>query len=111
MACFSATAAAALFTTIFRKKIPKKYHIQWFNSLVWGGSAGLFIEHLASGEIVTYPPFLTAMTNPADTAAMLAEILTIGVPMLLACTILWAIMVFAANYIENSAKNKTLQTA
>ena len=111
MACFSAPAAAALITTIFRKKIPEKYHIQWFNFLVWGGSAGLLIEHLASGEIVPYPPFLTAMANPADTAVMFAEILAIGVPMLLACTGVWAIMVFAANYMENSVKTKATQTA
>jgi hypothetical protein len=108
MACFSAPASAALITTIFRKKIPVKYHIEWFNFLAWGGTAGLLIEHLASGEIVPYPPFLTAMANPADMAVMFAEILAIGVPMLLACAGVWAIMVAAANHIENSAK--TVQT-
>ncbi len=111
MACFSAPMATAIITTIFRKKIPEKYHIKWFNTLVWGGSAGLFIEHLASGEIVPYPPFLTAMANPADMAVMFAEIMAIGVPMLLACTGVWAIMVFTANYIENSVKTKAKQTA
>lgn len=111
MACFSAPAAAAVITTVFRKKIPAKYHIQWFNTLVWGGSAGLFLEHLASGEIVPYPPFLTAMANPADAAVMFAEIMAIGVPMLLACTGVWAIMVLAANYIEHSVKTKAAQIA
>ncbi|MBU0762656.1 MAG: hypothetical protein KKD39_06485 [Candidatus Altiarchaeota archaeon] len=104
MACFSAPLAVGIITTVCRKKIPAKYHIGWFNTLVWGGSAGLFIEHLISGEIVVYPPFLSAMANPADTAVMLAEILHIGVPMLLACIGVWAVMVYAANYLEGQAK-------
>ena len=109
MACFSAPATAAIITTVFKKKIPEKYHIGWFNTLVWGGSAGLFIEHLASGEIVTYPPFLTAMESPAETAVMLAEIMSIGVPMLAASAVIWAIMVVTANHIENSVKASTPQ--
>ncbi|MFH1722755.1 MAG: hypothetical protein ABH950_09160 [Candidatus Altiarchaeota archaeon] len=103
MACFTAPAAVGIVTTVFRKKIPAKYHIEWFNTLVWGGSAGLFLEHLASGEIVPYPPFLTAMANPADTVTMLAEILAIGVPMLLACVGLWAIMVAATWSLQKAA--------
>jgi hypothetical protein len=111
MACFTAPAAAAVVTTVFRGKIPARYHIGWFNTLVWGGSAGLFLEHLASGEIVPYPPFLTAMANPSDTAVMFAEIMSIGVPMLLACVGVWAVMVFAANHIEGSLKAGAAQTA
>ena len=111
MACFSAPMATAIITTIFRKKIPEKYHIKWFNTLVWGGSAGLFIEHLASGEIVPYSPFLTAMANPADTAIMFAEIMSIGVPMLLACLGIWALMVSSTAYLEHSTQNKAKQTA
>ncbi len=109
MACFTAPAAAAAVTTVFRNKIPAKYHIEWFNALVWGGSAGLLLEHLASGEIVPYPPFLTAMASPAETAVMVAEIISIGVPMLLACATVWAVMVVAVNRIGQSAK--TVQTA
>ena len=102
MACFTAPAATAIITTLFRKKISARYHIEWFNTLVLGGSAGLFLEHLASGEIVPYWPFLTAMATPADTAVMLAEIMSIGVPMLLACFGVWAVMVIAVNKIEDS---------
>ncbi len=106
MACFTAPAAVALVTTLFRKKIPKDYHIEWFNTLAWGGTAGLFLEHLASGEIVLYPPYLTAMATPAQTEVMLAEIVAIGVPMLLACLGLWAVMVSASWTLKKSAAKK-----
>jgi uncharacterized membrane protein len=111
MACFSASMAAAIVTTVFRKKIPAKYHIEWFNTLVWGGTAGLALEHVAHGEIVPYFPFLTAMANPADAAIMFHEILTVGGAMLLACIATWGIMLYVASYIEQSAKAKTAQTA
>jgi hypothetical protein len=103
--------AAAIVTTIFRGKIPEKYHINWFNTLVWGGTAGLALEHIAHGEIVPYPPFLTAMTNPADMTVMFHEVMTIGVAMLLVCLATWAIMLYVAWYIEHSAKIKAKQTA
>ena len=109
MACFSAPAAAAAVTTIFRKKIPKEYHIEWFNMLVLGGSAGLFLEHMASGEITPYPPFLTAMESQAAFNTMIAEIISIGIPMLAACTLVWAGMVYTANKLKQTAKAKTIQ--
>jgi hypothetical protein len=111
MACFAAPLAVGIVTAVFGKKIPAKYHIGWFNALVFGGSLGLLVEHLASGEIVPYPPFLTAMANPADAAAMFAEILSIGVPMLIACAGIWAILVVGANYIGAKAKARARHTA
>ncbi len=111
MACFTAPATAAIITTIFRKKIPKEYHIGWFNTLIWGGTAGLILEHVAHGEIVPYPPFLTAMATPAETAVMLSEILSIGVPMLAACLVTWAIMVCANTYFTQSSKTGAKHTA
>lgn len=100
MACFLAPAAAGMVAAAFRKKIPGRFHIEWFIMLVMGGSAGLFVEHVASGEIVPYPPFLSAMSNPADFAVMISEILSVGVPMLLACIATWSILVFAASRVK-----------
>jgi hypothetical protein len=111
MACFTAPMTVGIITTLFRKKMPKKYHINWLNMLIWGGVIGLAVEHFASGEIVPYPPFLTAMSSPVDTAVMIQEIMTVGVAMLLACLTTWAIMVYAASYIEHSVKTKAKQTA
>ncbi len=111
MACFSAPMAAGIITTIFRKKIPEKYHINWFNLLVWGGSIGLALEHVAHGEIVPYPPFLTAMGSAADTAVMLQEISTVGLGMLLACTAIWAAMVVVASALQSPSSVPGKHTA
>ena len=109
MACFTAPAVVAIITTIFRKKIPARYQIRWLNMMLWGGVVGLALEHIAHGEITPYPPFLTAMTNPADTAAMIHEIMTIGVGMILACFGVWVMMILIVDYIRASAKTEVTQ--
>ena len=111
MACFIAPMATAIVTTLFRKKIPGRYHINWLNMMLWGGVAGLALEHVAHGEILPYPPFLTAMANPADAAVMFHEIMTVGVGMTLACVATWAILLYAASYMEHSVKVRATQTS
>lgn len=111
MACFMAPMAAAIVIAAFRKRIPEKYHISWLNKLLWGGVAGLALEHVAHGEIVPYPPFTTAMANPADAAVMMHEIMTTGILMLLACVAAWGLMLIAASYLERRAEAKAKQTA
>ncbi len=93
MACFSAPAALGVVTFVFRKKFPEKWHIGWLNTMIFGGSVALGVEHVAHGEIVPWPPFLTAMTNPADTAAMFGEIAAVGIPMTMALIAVWVVMV------------------
>lgn len=34
MACFLVAAAVGIFTTVFAKKIPEKYHIEWLNVMI-----------------------------------------------------------------------------
>ena len=63
----------------------------WLLSLLWGGVALLAFEHFWHGEIVPYPPFLTAMANPEDTIQMLKEMSTVGVSMALTVTAVWGI--------------------
>lgn len=111
MACFSAPTAVAIVTTAFRKKIPKKYHINWLNGMLWGGTAGLALEHVAHGEIVPYFPFLTAMKSAEDTAVMVQEIITIGGGMLVACVVVWVLMLLVAWNLEAKANTKAVQTA
>lgn len=110
MGCFAAPATVAIFTTVFRKKIPEKYHINWLNTMLWGGAAGLAAEHVAHGEIVPFPPFLTALNNPADMAAMFQEIATIGLGMVVACTLVWAVMVKVSWIMESRQADKAKQT-
>ena len=109
MACFLAPAAAAIITLSVKKKVDPKYHLNWLNTMFLGGVAMLAVEHIAHGEIVFYPPFLTAMQNPADTMVMLKEILTVGGTMTIAIICVWAIMVLAANKIAR-IRDKKIKT-
>ncbi len=112
MACFLVPAAVGVVTTVFRKKIPEKLHIKWFNTMIWGAVLALLVEHIWHGEVVPWPPFLTAMGDPGDTAAMLTEMGQIGVPMLIAVTAVWAAMVLIYNhYIAPVPKDETVPTA
>ncbi len=96
MACFTVPASAAVLTTLFRKRIPKRLHIGWLNAMTWGGAAALAVEHVAHGEIVPWPPFLTAMASPAETTVMLHEMAAVGIPMTLALVATWLVMVGVA---------------
>jgi hypothetical protein len=97
MACFIAPAAAAIITSSVRKKIAPKYHLEWLNTMLWGGVIMLAVEHIAHGEVVLYPPFLTAIQNPAEIPAMLQEMATVGGTMTIAIILVWAVMVLVAN--------------
>jgi hypothetical protein len=85
--------ATGIMTTVFRKKIPAALKIGWLNIMLWGGVAMLAIEHIAHGEVVFYPPFLTAMQNPADIPVMLQEWATVGGTMTIAIVVAWVILV------------------
>lgn len=93
MACFIAPMSLGIVTTIFRKKFPEKLKIGWLNIMIWGGAIMLAVEHIAHGEIVLYPPFLTAMENPADIPIMLQEMATIGGTMTITILFIWIVMV------------------
>jgi len=97
MACFLAPMAAGLITIVFRKKVPAALKISWLNIMLWGGVAMLVIEHIAHGEIVFYPPFLTAMQNPADIPVMLQELAIVGGLMTIAIVFVWVILVAIAS--------------
>lgn len=88
MACFLAPAVAAIITTSVRKKVAPQYHLEWLNTMLWGGVVMLIVDHLKSGELILYPPFLTA-----DLSKFWSEILKAGVPMTLAIVLIWIIMV------------------
>ena len=116
MACFVVPVAEAVIATVTKKviekkeesvaketavstietknanKIPFSRKLGWLTKLLWGGSLLLAFEHLWHGEIVPYFPFLTAMSNPEDTAEMLHEMATVGVAMTCCVTAVWGAM-------------------
>ncbi len=93
MACFIAPMSLAIVTTIFGKKIPENLKIGWLNIMIWGGVIMLAVEHIAHGEVVLFPPFLTAMQTPSEIPLMLQEMAIIGGTMTIAIVSIWLVMV------------------
>ncbi|HEC88808.1 MAG TPA: hypothetical protein ENI52_05780 [Thermoplasmata archaeon] len=104
MACFLVPAVEAVATTIVQKKVGKekaeKMKLSWLNTMLWGGVTLLAIEHIWHGEVVPWPPFLTAMANPAEIAPMLKEMATVGSAMAIVVTLTWIILVFLTNVLS-----------
>ena len=73
-------------------KITWSKRLSWLMGLLWGGVLLLAFEHFWHGEIVPYPPFLTAMASPEDTAEMLHEMATVGVSMAVTVTAVWGVV-------------------
>ena len=132
MACFLVPTAEAIVTTVIAKtaKDEKKDYtdvsvessvevpenpakmsfvrkLRWLSNMLWGGAVLLCFEHLWHGEVVPFPPFLTAASDPADTAVMLHEMSTVGVCMALLITAVWVGMVIVSSVIENRADKET----
>ena len=63
----------------------------WLKNLLFGGSFLLGIEHLWHGEVIPYPPFLSALSSPDEIAPMIKEISTVGVTMAVVITLVWRI--------------------
>lgn len=76
MACFLVPMGVAIITTAIRKKFPKELHVEWFNLMLYGGVLMLAVEHIAHGEIVPYPPFLTKGIDE-----IIPEMIRFGLPM------------------------------
>lgn len=134
MACFLVPAAEAVITTAATKIVEKKEReqaslqisfdgttvepavripfsrkLKWLNHMLWGGSALLMFEHIWHGEVVPFFPFLTAMSNPEDTAEMLEEMSTVGVSMAVLVTVVWLGMVCVTSIIEKRAEAEAKQ--
>ena len=97
MACFIAPLSVGIVTTVFRKKVPENLKIGWLNIMILGGAIMLAVEHIAHGEIILYPPFLTAMQTPAEIPVMLQEMAVVGGTMTIAMISIWAVMVYIYN--------------
>jgi len=95
MACFLVPTAAAIVTTAIGKKVPERYHMNWLNSMLWGGVVMLAVEHLSHREIVPYPPFLTA-----GLSEVFPEMMRVGIPMTLIIFLIWGIMVVVATKVS-----------
>ena len=116
MACFIVPGSEAIVVSIIQKVIKTKeagspetamkpvegkttlaQKISWLTGMLWGGAILLCLEHIWHGEVVLYPPFLTAMADPTDTAEMLTEMGTVGVGMAVLITVTWIVMILLAD--------------
>ena len=91
MACFIVPLTQAVATTIYRKVTKQTdtfvgRNLKTLEQMLWGGSVMLLIDHLINGELFAWN---------------LREVLTIGVPMSVVVTAVWAIWCYAKE-IKNS---------
>jgi len=75
-------------------------------NLLWGGALLLAFEHLWHGEVVPWFPFLTAASDPAETAVMLSEMSTVGVTMAVLVTAVWVGMLVVCNVLLKRARKQ-----
>ena len=85
MACFLVPLTQAVATTIYRKVTKQTdtfvgRNLKTLELMLWGGSIMLLIDHLVNGELFAWN---------------LREVLTIGVPMSVVVTAVWAIWCYA----------------
>ena len=101
MSCFVVPLVQAIATSVYRKRnsgsihdpeaSPLKRHIPSLEKMLWGGSVMLIVDHVINGELTWRFPFFTALDSVGGGAVMLKEMLTVGVPMSLVLTAVWAL--------------------
>lgn len=119
MACFLVPTTEAIVVTAIKHNVKKKEELlpaeqkegkilmsqklTWLTNLLWGGSALLAYEHVWHGEVVPWFPFLTAASDPDDTAVMLHEMSTVGVTMAVLVTAVWGGMMGVSSDMDKKA--------
>ena len=130
MACFTAPLAEAIVISIVKSIVYKKHKtdelvktsqnndsgsittkLGWLEKMLYGGSFLLAVEHIYHGEIVLYPPFLTAMRSSEEISVMLHEIATVGVGMAVLVTAVWGIAVGLSAFMKKRNKKELLGVA
>lgn len=100
MSCFIVPLTQAVVTSAIRKSNEKhnrsdrsilSRHLPSLEKMLWGGSVMLVVDHIINGEVTWRYPFFTALEQAGGGAVMLREMLTVGLPMSLAITAIWAV--------------------
>ena len=103
MACFIVPLTQAIATSIYRKHVEKKAlvngektaspltaNLSSLETMLWGGSLMLILDHIINGEVTWMYPFFTALATEGGGLVMLREMLTVGLPMSVLVTAVWA---------------------
>ena len=96
MACFIVPLTQAVATTIYRKTTKNTdsfvgRNLKTLEQMLWGGSLMLVVDHIINGEVTYIYPFFTALQTEGGGLVMLREMLTVGVPMSVLVTLVWAV--------------------
>lgn len=100
MSCFIVPLAQAMVTSAIRKSNDNNKrsdrsvlsrHLPALEKMLWGGSVMLIVDHIINGELTWKFPFFTALELEGGGAVMLREMLTVGLPMSLVITAVWAV--------------------
>lgn len=101
MCCFIVPMAQAVATTIYRKSHAGRIgsaeasallrQIPALEKMLWGGTVMLIVDHIINGELTWRFPFFTALNELNGVDTILREMLTVGVPMSLVLTTVWAV--------------------
>lgn len=92
-------------------KITWSKRLSWLLGMLWGGVLLLAFEHFWHGEVVPFPPFLTAMASPDDAAEMFHEMATVGVSMAITVTAVWGVICAAAQAKVNAIRKSLKKSA
>lgn len=97
MACFIVPLTQAIATTAYRKHVATtgkdsfvNRNLKSLETMLWGGSLMLIVDHIINGEVTWMYPFFTALATEGGAMTMLREMLYVGVPMSLLVTAVWA---------------------
>ncbi len=93
-----------------KPSVPLSRKFKWLTWLLVGGAVLLAFEHVWHGEITAWFPFLTAMSDPADTSEMLHEMATVGTTMAGIITVVWVGMCIVADMILRRSDKETEQS-
>ena len=98
MACFIAPLVQAVATTAYRKLShkPVPASVKTLETMLWGGSIMLVVDHVINGELTWQFPFFTALTQTGGWGVMLKEIVAVGIPMCLVITAVWSVWALLA---------------
>ena len=98
MACFVAPLVQAIATSALRKWGKKDgfvgRNLASLELMLWGGSVMLIVDHIINGELTWRFHFFTALGTSGGGAVVLREILTVGVPMCVIITLVWAVWAY-----------------